>query len=63
MGTMRKPIRLGVLISGGGRSLLNLQRRIDEGRLDARIEVVVSSRANAPGVERATPETVPIAMA
>ena len=48
-----KPIRLAVLISGGGRSLLNLQRRIEKGLLDARIEVVVSSRASAPGVQRA----------
>ena len=48
-----KPITLAVLISGGGRSLLNLQQRIEAARLDARIEVVVSSRANAPGVERA----------
>jgi formyltetrahydrofolate-dependent phosphoribosylglycinamide formyltransferase len=53
MNKVSKPIRLAVLISGGGRSLLNLQRRIGEGRLDARIDVVVSSRANAPGVERA----------
>ena len=53
MSNVLKPIRLAVLISGGGRSLLNLQRRIDEGLLDAQIEVVVSSRANAPGVERA----------
>ncbi len=53
MGKIIKPIRLAVLISGGGRSLLNLQRRIDEGLLDARIEVVVCSRAHAPGVERA----------
>ena len=53
MSKVSKPIRLAVLISGGGRSLLNLQRRVDDGRLDARIEVVVSSRINAPGVERA----------
>lgn len=42
-----------MLISGGGRSLLNLLHRIDDGRLDAKIEVVVSSRSRAPGVERA----------
>jgi phosphoribosylglycinamide formyltransferase 1 len=48
-----KPLELAVLISGGGRSLLNLHQRINEGRLDGRISVVVSSRANAPGVERA----------
>lgn len=53
MSKAMKPIRLAVLISGGGRSLLNLQRRIEEGRLTARIDVVVSSRGNAPGVERA----------
>ncbi len=53
MNRVANPVRLAVLISGGGRSLLNLQRRIDEGRLDARIDVVVSSRASAPGVERA----------
>jgi phosphoribosylglycinamide formyltransferase-1 len=49
----KKPLKLAVLMSGGGRSLLNLKQRIDEGKLDARIDVVVSSRANAPGVERA----------
>jgi formyltetrahydrofolate-dependent phosphoribosylglycinamide formyltransferase len=43
---------LAVLISGGGRTLLNLQRCIEDGSLDARIEVVVSSRADAAGVER-----------
>lgn len=51
--TTQKPLRLAVLISGGGRSLLNLQRRIEEGRLNARIDMVVSSRSRAPGVERA----------
>lgn len=48
-----KTLRLAVLISGGGRSLLNLKREIDEGRLPAEIQIVVSSRSNAPGVERA----------
>lgn len=33
--------------------MINLQRRIDEGSLDAQIEIVVSSRSAAPGVERA----------
>jgi phosphoribosylglycinamide formyltransferase-1 len=46
-------LHLAVLISGGGRSLLNLQGRIEEGRLSARIEIVVSSRSRAPGVDRA----------
>ncbi len=46
------PLRLAVLISGGGRTLLNLQEHITDGARDARIEVVVSSRADAKGVER-----------
>ena len=53
MQTPKQPLRLAVLISGGGRSLLNLQRRIEEGRVNARIEIVVSSRDCAPGVGRA----------
>lgn len=47
------PLKLAVLISGGGRTLLNLHERIRQSSLDATIHVVVSSRADAPGVERA----------
>ncbi len=46
------PIRLAVLISGGGRTLLNLHERIEAGTLNASIEVVVSSRADVKGVGR-----------
>ncbi|MGB2987592.1 MAG: phosphoribosylglycinamide formyltransferase [Phycisphaerae bacterium] len=46
------PIRLAVLISGGGRTLLNLHERITAGTLAATIEVVISSRAGVKGVER-----------
>ncbi|MEK6798399.1 MAG: phosphoribosylglycinamide formyltransferase [Planctomycetota bacterium] len=46
-------IRLAVLLSGGGRTMLNLQDRIREGKLSAAIEVVVSSRGEVAGVERA----------
>lgn len=61
--TTKKPVTLAVLISGGGRSLLNLHRRIQDGRLNARIKVVVSSRANAPGVERAQAAGLPVVVA
>lgn len=44
--------RLAVLISGGGRSLLNLQDAIVAGRLHATIPLVIASR-HCPGVERA----------
>jgi len=33
-----------VLLSGGGRTLMNVQRRIDEGTLAARVAVVIASR-------------------
>lgn len=51
--TPHNTIRLAVLISGGGRTLVNLQRCIDAGTLPARIDIVVSSRSDAQGVERA----------
>ena len=44
-------LRLGVLISGGGRTLLNICDEIDAGRLDAEVAVVIASRP-CKGVER-----------
>jgi formyltetrahydrofolate-dependent phosphoribosylglycinamide formyltransferase len=44
--------KLGVLISGGGRTALNLHDRIQDGTLDARITIAVSSREEAVGVDR-----------
>ena len=45
--------RLGVLISGRGSNLQAIIDAIAERRLDAEIAVVVSSRRDAPGLERA----------
>ncbi|HZL99312.1 MAG TPA: phosphoribosylglycinamide formyltransferase, partial [Planctomycetota bacterium] len=45
--------RLVVLLSGGGRTLLNLLSAIGQGRLDAEVVQVISSRRDAAGVERA----------
>lgn len=45
-----KRIKMAVLISGGGRSLLNMIERIDAGTLPASIELVISSRADAGGL-------------
>lgn len=42
--------QIGVLISGRGTNLLALQRAIDAGRLRARIAVVISNVAEAPGL-------------
>ena len=45
------PLRLAVLVSGGGRTLANLLDRSAAGTLPAIVETVVSSRADARGVE------------
>jgi formyltetrahydrofolate-dependent phosphoribosylglycinamide formyltransferase len=47
------PIRLGVLISGGGSTLANLLEEIAAGALQAEIALVVASRAACGGVARA----------
>jgi phosphoribosylglycinamide formyltransferase-1 len=46
-------IKLGVLISGSGSNLQALIDQIAAGRLDASIEIVVSSRPDAYGLKRA----------
>ncbi len=45
-------VRIGMLISGGGRTMVNLQEHISSGKLSARIDAVVSSRGDVKGVER-----------
>jgi len=54
-----EPLRLAVLLSGEGTSLENLFDRIEAGDLRARVEVVVSSKARAGGLERARRRGVP----
>jgi phosphoribosylglycinamide formyltransferase-1 len=49
----QKPVRLGVLISGGGTTLMNILEYIKQGRLNAEVAVVISSRSTVAGVERA----------
>ncbi len=50
---MKAPLRLGALVSGGGRTMLNLADRIAAGTLPATIAVVISSRHSAPAVRLA----------
>ena len=45
--------RLGVLISGRGSNLKAIIEAIEQKRLDASIAVVISNRADAPGLEHA----------
>ena len=51
---MNNPLpRLGVLFSGGGRTVENIARNILEGSLGAKIAVAISSHEGAGGIERA----------
>jgi phosphoribosylglycinamide formyltransferase 1 len=49
----RPPLRLAVLLSGGGTTLQNLIDYIEAGKLSASIVVVISSRPDAYGLVRA----------
>jgi len=50
----RSERRLGVLISGRGSNLQSIIDAIGQGRLDAQIAIVVSSRDDAAGLQRAS---------
>jgi formyltetrahydrofolate-dependent phosphoribosylglycinamide formyltransferase len=52
-GKRARPIRLGVLISGGGTTLMNIVECIRKGTLNAEVAVVISSRSDVAGVDRA----------
>jgi phosphoribosylglycinamide formyltransferase 1 len=60
---MPDPVRLVCLVSGGGTTLQNLLDRAADGSLPARVVGVVSSRADAFGVERAKRAGVPAVVA
>jgi formyltetrahydrofolate-dependent phosphoribosylglycinamide formyltransferase len=45
-------LRLGVLLSGGGRTLLNILKEIDDGNLPAEVALVIASR-QCKGLDRA----------
>ncbi len=48
-----KRLRLGILISGGGTTMVNIQKEIEAGNLNAEIAVVVSSLSTVRGVQLA----------
>jgi len=48
-----RPVRLAVLISGGGTTMLNFCDQISSGRLNAEIALVIASQAGCAGVTRA----------
>ena len=55
-----EPLRIAVLISGGGTTLKNILGVIDAGCLDARVGLVISSRPDAGGLEYARTAGVPV---
>ena len=54
-----QPVPLGMLISGGGRTLENMAAAGREGRLPGRVVAVVASRPDAYGLERAARLGIP----
>ena len=53
------PIRLAVLLSGGGTTLQNVLDRIADGQLHAHIAIVIANNADAFGLERARRANIP----
>lgn len=56
---LQRPVRLAVLLSGGGTTLQNFIDRIADGRLAAEIVLVLASRADAGGLQRACAAGIP----
>ncbi len=55
----RPPLRIAVLLSGNGTSLENLLDRIESGDVPGEVVAVISSKANAYGLERARKHGIP----
>lgn len=58
---LRRTIRLGVLISGGGTTLKNFLAHIESGTLDAEIALVIASGEDCRGVAVAREAGLPVA--
>ncbi len=59
LGQPQSPLKLAVLISGGGTTLRNLIEQIDAGKLKAKIELVISSNSKARGLQIAAAAGIP----
>jgi len=53
-------VRLGILISGRGSNFEAIANSIARGKLDAEIAIVISNRANAPGLDIARERGIPM---
>jgi phosphoribosylglycinamide formyltransferase-1 len=54
-----KPLRIAVLISGGGTTLRNILDRVDDGKLDVEVALVISSSESAGGLQYARDANIP----
>ncbi|MSR59492.1 MAG: phosphoribosylglycinamide formyltransferase [Planctomycetaceae bacterium] len=50
---LKRPVRLGVLISGGGTTLTNFLSEIAAGKLSAEVPIVIASRPDCGGIVKA----------
>ncbi|HEX8342191.1 MAG TPA: phosphoribosylglycinamide formyltransferase [Tepidisphaeraceae bacterium] len=57
-----RPINLAVLVSGGGTTLQNLIDAVADGRLRAKIVLVIASRPGIGGIARAEAAGLPVAV-
>lgn len=62
MATLRAPARLGVLLSGRGSNFVALAEALARGAAPARIVLVASNVAEAPGIARAREMAIPTAV-
>ena len=56
-------VSIGVLFSGGGRTILNLLKYIENGELDATISIAIASREGIAGIERLVERNIEVAIA
>ena len=56
-------VRLAVLFSGGGTTILNLLDHIEDGKLDAEIVLAVASRNDITGIDRLAERNIEVAVA
>jgi phosphoribosylglycinamide formyltransferase-1 len=57
-----RPVRIGVLVSGGGRSAVNLAATIRRERIPAEIVAVVAAREDVPALARCRTAGLPVAV-
>jgi len=57
---LKRRIRLGILISGSGRTMINIHEAVRRGELDAEIAIVISSLSTVSGVGKARNAGLPL---